>query len=169
MWLLLVSVFFPSMNHGWKIFDTFYRNHLFLALFALFVCLLHTNAWYQQTHLKLFAFNKLHRCSWKLLHAHCNYFTPALDPFDLCAKCVFNKSARGDEEKERHKKLLAEMKTRSQQDEMLKTLFITHSCVKIKPTVQGSKETRASWCLLSEGTPLIERSSRVVVRALYVA
>lgn len=68
------------------------------------------NTGYQQTRLKLFAFNKLQRCSWKLLHAHCNYFTPALDSFDLCAKCVFNKSARGDEKKERHEKLLGEMK-----------------------------------------------------------
>lgn len=116
-------VLFPNMNHGSKIFDTFYRNHLFLALFALFVCLLHTDAGYQQARLKLFAFNKLQRCSWKLLHAHCNYFTPAPDSFDLCAKCVFNKSARGDEKKESSKKLLGEMKKLSQQDEMLKIPF----------------------------------------------
>lgn len=33
---------------------------------------------------------------------------PALDSFDLCAKCVFNKSARGDEKKESYKKILDE-------------------------------------------------------------
>lgn len=33
---------------------------------------------------------------------------PALDSVDLCAKCVFNKSARGDEKKESYKKILDE-------------------------------------------------------------
>lgn len=33
---------------------------------------------------------------------------PALDSTDLCAKCVFNKSAREDEKKERYKKILDE-------------------------------------------------------------
>lgn len=33
---------------------------------------------------------------------------PALDSFDLCAKCVFNKSAGGDEKKESYKKMLDE-------------------------------------------------------------
>lgn len=72
---------------------------------AIAVC---CNAEYQQTLLKL-----LHLISSNTPAGSCCMLMviilhPVLDSFDLCAKCVFNKSARGDEKKESYKKILDE-------------------------------------------------------------
>lgn len=66
------------------------------------------NAGYQQTLLKLLRLISSNAPAGNCCMLIVIILHPALDSFDLCAKCVFNKSARGDEKKESYKKILDE-------------------------------------------------------------
>lgn len=66
------------------------------------------NAGYQQTLLKLLRLISTNAPAGNCCMLIVIILHPALDFFDLCAKCVFNKSARGDEKKESYKKILDE-------------------------------------------------------------
>lgn len=152
---------------------------------AIAVC---CNAVYQQTLLKL-----LHLISSNTPAGNCCMLMviilhPVLDSFDLCAKCVFNKSARGDEKKESYKKILDERwdekvftkgwDVDSPKQLRINLLFLLvffsptkHSRIKIKFTAQHCELSQPWCCPLSEKEciPLIQSSSRVVIRVLYVA
>lgn len=83
-------------------------THVLTHLCTLFVCFAAQSVIYWPTHLKLLLLISSDAPAGNCCVLIVIILQPPLDSFDLCSKCVFNKSARGEERKERNKETYEE-------------------------------------------------------------
>lgn len=145
---------------------------------------------YWQTHLKLLLLISSEAPAGNCCMLIVIILQPPPDSFDLCSKCVFNKSARGEGRKEEQQKdIRGEMRWESRHDRMRCWLSVvvedkSHFSFLFYPTKHWTEKKKKKnslsnsgsrlshhGCLLSETKliPLIQSNSRVVIRVLYVA